>query len=136
MVASSCPDAQVLLAKCVGVAAVSTYAQTPRPASATQCSQCYPTTLLISKRRAFLRSFIRQSSRVSKPSAHIAAILHLCRMMVKQCRDEGIPLVNIVKKEDRVVQGHWRRVCRELAPPIRRMGLLDSRETHSTHDEP
>ena len=57
-------------------------------------------------------------------------------MMVKQCRDEGIPLVNIVKEEDRVVEGHWRRVCRELAPPIRRMGLLDSRETHSTHDEP
>ena len=37
-----------------------------------------------------------------KASAHIAAILHLCRMMVKQCRDEGIPLVNIVKEEDRV----------------------------------
>ena len=54
MVASSSPEAQVLLAKCVGVAAVSTYAQTPRPASATQCSQSYPTTLLISKRRVLV----------------------------------------------------------------------------------
>ena len=35
--------------------------------------------------------------------------------------------MNIVRKEESV-EGHWRRVCRELGPPMLRRGCLDSRE--------
>merc|ERR1712012_438929 len=107
--AGSAPEAQALLGKRVAVTGGSSYAQytktslnnpmfavLPDDVSALEGASVFvnPLTVL-----GFIHTTQQEGH---KAIVHTAAASQLGRMLVKQCKEEGIPLVNIVRKEEGV----------------------------------
>jgi NADPH:quinone reductase-like Zn-dependent oxidoreductase len=107
--AGSAPEAQALLGKRVAVTGGSSYAQYTKTSLNNPMFAVLPDDVTgLEGASVFVNpltvlGFIHTTKQEGhKAIVHTAAASQLGRMLVKQCKEEGIPLVNIVRKEEGV----------------------------------